>query len=189
MKEVIKVTFEEEFESYIEKKRDLLYDKWKRVLPTNELFFDRWDKAKYINSGEGTNIYDSSIIMGDVIIGKNVWIGPFTILEGLNGNIVIGDNCNISSGVHIYTHDTSLHVVSEGKVPFIKGDVHIGNNTYVGSMSIIKQNVSIGNNCIIGANSFVNSDIPDNYVAFGTPAKMVGKVITDNEETKIEYFK
>lgn len=183
------MTFEEEFESYIEKKRDSLYNKWNRVLPTNELFFDRWEKAKYVNCGEGSNIYDSSIIMGNVIIGKNVWIGPFTVIEGINGDIVIGDNCNISSGVHIYTHDTSLHVVSGGKLPFKKGDVHIGNNTYIGSMSIIKENLKIGNNCIVGANSFVNKDIPDNYVAFGTPAKLIGKVVNQNGDIKIEYFK
>ena len=183
------MTFEEEFESYIEKKRNLLYDKWNRVLPTNELFFDRWEKAKYTHCGEGSNIYDSSIIMGNVIIGKNVWVGPFTVLEGINGNIVIGDNCDISSGVHIYTHDAALHVVSEGKTSFKRGDVYIGNNTYIGSMSIIKENVKIGNNCIVGANSFVNKDIPDNYVAFGTPAKIVGKVIIENENTHIEYFK
>lgn len=182
------MTFEEEFESYIKKRRDELYNKWNRVLPTNELFFDRWEKAKYIKSGEGSNIYDSSAIMGDVKIGKNVWIGPFTIIEGINGTIEIGDNCDISSGVHIYTHDAALFVVSEGKEPFKKGNVHIGNNTYIGSMSVIKQNVAIGNNCIVGANSFVNTDIPDNYVAFGTPAKLVGKVVVDNEKVWIEYF-
>lgn len=185
---MIKIIFEEEFENYIKKKRDQLYQKWNRILPTNELFFDRWDKAKYLHCGEGTNIYDSSIIMGNVTFGKNVWVGPFTLLEGINGNIVIGDNCNISSGVQIYTHDSALHVVSEGKSPFKKGDVYIGNNTYIGSMSIIKENVKIGNNCIVGAKSFVNKDIPDYYVAFGTPAKLVGKVINENGNVKIEYF-
>lgn len=182
------MTFEEEFESYIKKKRDLLYSKWNRVLPTNELFFDRWEKANYINCEEGSNVYDSSVIMGKVVIGKNVWIGPFTVIEGLNGNIKIGNNCNISSGVHIYTHDAALHVVSDGKLPFKKGDVSIGNNTYIGSMAIIKENVEIGHNCIIGANSFVNKNIPDNCVAFGTPCKIVGKVIFDNENIHIEYF-
>lgn len=183
------LTFEEELESYIKKKRDLLYAQWNRVLPTNELFFDRWEKAKYIHCEEGANIYDSSVIMGNVRIGKNVWIGPFTMIEGINGNIVIGDNCNISSGVHIYTHDAALHVVSEGKIPFKSGDVFIGDNTYIGSMTIIKENVTIGNNCIIGANSFINKDIPNNYVAFGTPAKIVGKVIFDDGDIHIEYFK
>lgn len=181
--------FEEEIENYINKKRDLIYKTWNRVLPTNELFFDRWDKAKYIKCGEGTSIYDSSIIMGEVNIGKNVWIGPFTLLEGINGKIIIGDNCNISAGVQIYTHDSSMYVISGGKVPFNKGDVCIGNNTYIGSMSVIKENIKIGNYCIVGAGSFVNKDVPDNSVAFGTPAKIVGKIIIENEEIRVDYFK
>ncbi|MGD9569048.1 MAG: DapH/DapD/GlmU-related protein [Sedimentibacter sp.] len=181
--------FEEEIENYINKKRDYIYKTWNRVLPTNELFFDRWDKAKYIKCGEGTSIYDSSIIMGEVNIGKNVWIGPFTLLEGINGKITIGDNCNISAGVQIYTHDSSMYVISGGKIPFKKGDISIGNNTYIGSMSVIKENIKIGNYCIIGAGSFVNKDIPDNSVAFGTPAKIVGKIIIKNEEIRVDYFK
>ena len=56
-----------------------------RHLPFNELLIDRWDKAKNVHAGEGTNIYDSSIIMGDVAIGKECWIGPNTILDGSGG--------------------------------------------------------------------------------------------------------
>lgn len=157
-------------------------------MPTNELLFDRWEKAKYINGGKGSSVYDSSVIMGDVCIGENVWIGPFTLLEAINGKIVIGDNCNISTGVNIVTHDSSFYVVSGGKAAFKKGDVHIGSNTYIGSMSVIKQNITIGNRCIIGANSFVNKNIPDNSVVVGTPAKIIGKVIIDRDKVDIEYF-
>lgn len=182
------MTFEEEFENYIKTRREVLYQRWDRVLPTNELFFDRWEKAEFIKSGEGSSIYDSSVIMGDITIGKNVWIGPFTLLEGINGKIIIEDNCNISAGVHIYTHDSSYNVVSEGKIPCKKGDVYIGNNTYIGAMSIVKHDVKIGSHCIIGANSFVNKDIPSNSVAFGTPIKIVGKVILKDDYFNIEYF-
>jgi acetyltransferase-like isoleucine patch superfamily enzyme len=181
--------FEEEFENYINSKREYIHKNWNRVLPTNELFFDRWAKARYINCGEGSNIYDSSVIMGDVAIGKNVWVGPFTMLEGINGKITVGDNCNISTGVHIYTHDSSFRVVSGGKAPIKTGNVSIGNNTYIGSMSILKENITIGDRCIIGANSFVNIDIPDNSVAVGTPVKVIGKVIVKDLDIIIEYFK
>ena len=54
----------------------------------------------------------------------------------------------------------------------------------------ITKGVKIGNHCVIGANSFVNKDIPDNCIAFGTPAKVVGKVlITKNGEIKLCYDK
>lgn len=185
---MIKIKFEEELKNYTHSKREEMHKKWNRVLPTNELFFDRWEKAKYLNCGEGSSIYDTSVIMGNVIIGKNVWIGPFTMIEGINGKVEIGDNCNISAGVNIYTHDSSMHVVSGGKVPFKRGDVHIGKNTYIGSMSVIKQNIIVGDKCIIGANSFVNKNIPDNSVAFGTPIRIVGEVVNEDGVYKIKYF-
>ena len=66
----------------------------------------------------------------------------------------------------------------------------IGNNCFIGTYSIITKGVKIGNHCVIGANSFVNKDIPDNCIAFGTPAKVVGKVlITKNGEIKLCYDK
>lgn len=173
---------------YIDIKRQEMYRNWQRVLPTNELFFDRWEKGRFVNSGEGTTIYDSSVIMGNVEIGKYVWIGPFTVLEGINGKLKIGDYCNISSGVQIFTHDSAKSVLTGGKQKFDVGDVEIGDNTYIGGMCIITKGVKIGNNCVIGANSFVNKDIPSYSIAYGTPAKVVGNIIINNNEVEYEYF-
>ncbi|MBP2027780.1 acetyltransferase-like isoleucine patch superfamily enzyme [Acetoanaerobium pronyense] len=172
---------------YINKSRIYMKDQYNRVLPTNELLYDRWDKAKLLGSGENTSIYDSSVIMGDVEIGKNVWIGPFTLIDGAHAKLIIGDFCHISSGVQIVTHDTVKYVLSSGKVPIESGNVSIGKNTYIGGMAIITKNVRIGNHCIIGANSLVNKDIPDFSIAYGTPAKIVGKV-SFNREGKIELI-
>lgn len=77
-------SFGQDFYRFIDAKRQEMRDKYNRVLPTGELIFNRFDKAKYLNAGESTSIYDTSIIMGDVKIGEHVWVGPYTILEGLN---------------------------------------------------------------------------------------------------------
>lgn len=53
-----------------------------RSLPFADLLFDRWERAKMLGFGEGTSVYDSAYIFGDVKVGKNTWIGPFTILDG-----------------------------------------------------------------------------------------------------------
>ena len=71
---------------------------WSRTLPFCEEVFDRWEKARYLGFGEGTSIYDSSHVFGDVTVGDNTWIGPFTILDG-TGGLKIGSFCSISSGV------------------------------------------------------------------------------------------
>lgn len=179
--------FDESLQNCLNDRREEMLIKWNRVLPTNELLFDRWEKAKLLKFGDNSSIYDSSVVMGDVKVGKNVWIGPYTLLDGASGKLEIGDYCNISSGVQIYTHDTVKSVLSGGKLSKETGDVFIGNNTYIGSMTLILKNVRIGHHCVIGAKSFVNKDIPDYSIALGTPARIVGRVIIE-EEIKLEYF-
>lgn len=178
---------DQEIEAYLSKKREIMLRDYHRILPSNELLFDRWEKAKLLNCGEHTSVYDSSIIMGDIRVGANVWIGPFTLIEGINGVVTIGDFCHISSGVQIVTHDSVEYVLTGGKAEFKKGDVHIGSHTYVGGMSIITKNVTIGHHCVIGANSLVNKDIPDYTIAYGTPIRIVGKVIIDEDKVRYEY--
>lgn len=179
--------FENKLKEFIENKRNEIQKKYKRVLPTNELFFDRWEKAKYLNFGEKSNIYDTSIVMGNVKVGKNVWIGPYTLLDGVKNEIEIGDWCTIGTGTLIFTHDSTKYYLTSGKQEFNHGKVVIGNNTQIGSMSMISYGVVIGHHCLIGANSFVKDNIPDYSIAVGNPAKIIGKVIIEEDDVKFEY--
>jgi len=140
-----------------------------RVLPFGDYYIDRFEKARLLNFGDKTSIYDSSYVFGEVKIGKNCWIGPFTILDG-SGQLSIGDNCNISAGVHIYSHDTVDRVISGSEIT--KSPVTIGNNVYIGPNSIIAKGVTIGDFVVVGANSFVNSDIPSHSKGWGSPFKV-----------------
>lgn len=178
------------YEQYMDTKRDEMKKKYNRVLPSGELVFNRYEKAKYLNYGEGTSVYDTSVVMGDVEIGKNTWIGPYTLLEGLNAKLTIGDNVAISSGVLIYTHDSTKSQLSGGREAFKVGEVTIGNNTMIGSMSTIICGVNVGNYCVIGAHSFVNRDIPDCKIAAGVPVEIIGDVIFNADGTvELEYYK
>lgn len=150
-------------------------DRFNRTLPFGDYVVDRWEKAKLLGFGEGTSIYDNSLVLGNVKVGENTWIGPNTVLDG-SGDLVIGSNCSISTGVQIYTHDTIKWAISGGVEPKEQKKVAIGNNCYIGPNTIITKGVKIGNGCIIGANSLVMQDIPDNTKAFGTPCKIIGPV-------------
>lgn len=161
------------------KLRENINENWNRVLPFNEEFTDRWEKAKYLGCGEGSSIYDSSVIIGTVKIGKHCWIGPFTLLDS-SGGLTIGDYCHISAGVQIYTHDTIKWVLTKGKQSYEKNQTTIGDCCHIGSMSIIVKGVKIGDHCVIGANSFVNKDIPSNSIAVGSHARIIGNVIIDD---------
>jgi acetyltransferase-like isoleucine patch superfamily enzyme len=166
--------------------RDEVMGRWKRCLPFNEELFDRWEKARFLQFGDGSNIYDSSFVIGDVKVGENTWIGPFTVLDG-SGGLTIGSFCSISSGVQIYSHDSVKWALSGGKEDYEYGPVEIGDCCYIGPLTIITKGSTINHHCLIGANSLVNTNIPEYSIAFGNPCRIVGKVKVKEDET-IEFM-
>lgn len=170
------------------KLREDLKGGWDRSLPFADEILDRWERAKFLGFGEGTSIYDSSLVFDDVKIGRNTWIGPFTILDGSRG-LKIGDNCSISSGVQIYSHDSIKWALSGGKAEYEGVSVKIGNCCYIAPNTVITKGVTIGDRSLIGVGSLVNKDIPPNSIAFGVSAKVVGKIeIGDDGDIKLIYF-
>ena len=148
---------------------------WQRSLPFADYLIDRWEKARRLGFGEGSSIYDSSVVLGDVKVGEHTWIGPFTVLDG-SGGLTIGAYCSISAGVQLYTHDSVRWAVSGGKEPIQRAPTRIGSRCYIGPHAIISKGVTIGEGCIIGAGSLVLSDIPPGSKAYGTPCTVHGPV-------------
>jgi acetyltransferase-like isoleucine patch superfamily enzyme len=146
-------------------------ERWQRSLPLADYIVDRWKKAEALGFGEGSSVYDSVLVFGDVQVGTKTWIGPFVILDG-SGGLVIGSNCSVSAGVQIYTHDSVKWATSGGKDPYEYGRTVIGNNCYIGPNTVIAKGVSIGDGCVVGANSLVMHDIPPGSKAYGTPCRV-----------------
>jgi acetyltransferase-like isoleucine patch superfamily enzyme len=165
----------EELRELVTQQQRYTKERWQRSLPFADYIVDRWKKAADLGFGEGTSIYDSSLVLGDVSVGKNTWIGPFTVLDG-SGGLSIGDNCSISAGVQIYTHDTVLWASSGGQYQAQRAPIKIGHKCYIGPNVIISKGVTIGDGSIIGANSFVKSDVPEGMKAWGNPARLHGAV-------------
>lgn len=181
-----KEKFEKILKEFYEIKDKEFRDKWKRSLPFFEEIFDRWERASSLGFKEKSNIYHLSYVYGDVKVGKNTWIGPFTILDG-TGGLEIGKFCNISAGAQIYTHDSVKWCISGGKYKYEYAPVKIGDCCYIGPLTVITKGVEIGTHSIIGAMSFVNKSIPPYSVAFGIPAKVVGKIEINNQGIKFIY--
>lgn len=89
--------------------------------------------------------------------------------------LTIGDNVNITLGVHIINHDYSWSVLKNkfNTVLGGVGKVNIGNNVFIGVNSVILMNSEIGDNVIIGSGSVVHGKIPSNCVVAGSPAKVI----------------
>lgn len=141
------------------------------------------------NSMEKNNYNEHAWIIGEPKIGEGTWIGAFTIIDG-SGGLEIGKQCDISCGVHIYTHSTAKRCVAGKKFnsdatinrdAIEKKSVKIGDHTFIGAQAMIMMGVTIGKHVIIGAGAVVTKDIPDYSIAAGVPAKIIGKVMIEND--------
>jgi acetyltransferase-like isoleucine patch superfamily enzyme len=151
--------------------------RYRRSLPLADYVVDRWEKARELGFGEGTSVYDSVLVLGDVRVGNNTWIGPFVVLDG-SGGLTIGSHCSISAGTQLYSHDTVEWAVSAGKTAPTRAPTRVGDNCYIGPNTVVAKGVSIGDGCVIGANSLVLHDIAPGSKAYGTPCRIVGPAPT-----------
>ena len=151
-----------------ELRKDML-GTFKRHVATGDLLTDRWETARELGFGEGTSCYDNVLVMGDVRVGKNCWIGPNVVLDG-SGGLSIGDWVDISAGAQIYSHDTVARALSGGKEPIAHARTTIGSRVYIGPQAIIAKGVTIGDEVTIGALSFVDRDVPSGSKVLGRQA-------------------
>jgi acetyltransferase-like isoleucine patch superfamily enzyme len=154
--------------------------KWNRTVPSLEAIFDRWVSGKQYSSDDKTNISHLAYIIGNVKIGKNTYVGPFTFLDG-GGSLVIGDNTSIAAGVQIYSHDNISRALSGHKLNTVYSKTEIGNNCFIGPNSVITRGLTIGDHCFIGGNSTVTFDVPPYTAVSGSPAEKIGKVKIEND--------
>lgn len=126
-------------------------------------------------------VHPQAAVTGNVIIGKDVYIGPGAAIRGDWGKIIIEDGCNVQENctIHMFpgvtvTLEESAHV---GHGAIIHG-AHLGKNCLVGMNAVVMDNVKIGMESIVGALAFVpeGMEIPDRKLVVGNPAKIVKDV-------------
>ena len=111
-------------------------------------------------------------------IGDNCHFNNNLTLIARGANIEIGDNCLFGSCVSILTsdfHDLSPDNRFSPKV-ILSGNVFIGSNVFLGNDVKVLKGITIGSNSVIAASSVVTSDIPNNVIAAGNPAKILRKI-------------
>jgi len=128
-------------------------------------------------------IHPHAAVTGNVIIGKNVYVGPGAALRGDWGGIVIEDGCNVQENCTIHMFPGITVVLKEnahiGHGAIIHGAT-IGKNCLVGMNAVIMDEVVLGDECIVGALSFVRQGekIPARSLIAGNPAKLI-KTVSD----------
>ena len=93
-------------------------------------------------------------------VGEGTWIGAFTVIDG-SGGLTIGKGCDISSGVHIYTHSSTRRCVSARAHPVVdRTPVVIGDCVFIGANAVVNMGVTIGSHAVVGAGAVVTRDVP-----------------------------
>jgi phenylacetic acid degradation protein len=126
-------------------------------------------------------VHKEATIIGNVIIGKKVYIGPGASIRGDWGKITIKDGCNVQDNCTIHIFPGKDVILEEnahiGHGAIVHG-ANIGKNTLVGMNSVIMDDCNIGDECIIGALCFVKGEmnIPNRKIVVGNPAIIKGEV-------------
>jgi phenylacetic acid degradation protein len=132
---------------------------------------------------ESAYVHPQAAVTGNVIIGKNVYVGPGAAIRGDWGGIIIEDGCNVQENCTIHQFPGVTVRLCEGAHIGHGAIIHgatIGKNCLVGMNSVIMDNAEIGDESIIGAMTFVKADekIPPRSLVVGNPAKVV-KTLSD----------
>lgn len=126
-------------------------------------------------------IHPLASVIGNVIIGENVYVGPGAAIRGDWGQIIIEDGCNVQENctIHMFPGTTTIlkkgaHI---GHGAIIHGGI-IGENCLIGMNAVIMDDVVIEKESIIGALSFVSAKthIPQRSLVVGNPSKIIKQV-------------
>ncbi|CDL85036.1 phenylacetic acid degradation protein PaaY [Xenorhabdus szentirmaii] len=133
-------------------------------------------------------VHPTAVLIGDVIIGKNVYIGPNASLRGDFGRLIIKDGSNIQDNCVIHGYPQQDTVVEEnGHIGHgaILHACQIRRNVLIGMNSVIMDGAEIGENCIVGAMAFIKADatFSANQLIIGSPAR----ALRDLTEQELEW--
>ena len=123
-------------------------------------------------------VHPTAVLIGDVIIGRQCYVGPNAVLRGDFGRIVIGEGCNVQ--------DTCVLHCFPGRECRLEPDSHIGHgavlhgctigrNSLVGMNAVVMDNALIGEESLVGATAFVKSgfECSARSLIVGSPARVL----------------
>lgn len=136
-------------------------------------------------------VHPQAAVTGNVIIGKDVYVGPGAAIRGDWGQIIIEDGCNVQENCTIHMFPGTTTILKEsahiGHGAIIHGGI-IGKNCLVGMNAVVMDDVELGDECIIGALAFVpgKTKVPSRSLMVGNPAKVIKEVSDDMIAWKIK---
>ena len=130
---------------------------------------------------ESSFVHPLAAVTGNVIIGKDCYIGPGAAIRGDWGEIILEDGVNVQENCTVHMFPGKSIVLREsahvGHGSVIHG-ANLGRNCLIGMNSVIMDDADIGDECIVGAMSFVKAEsvFPKRQLILGNPAKAIKEV-------------
>ncbi len=140
---------------------------------------------------ESAFVHPHAAVTGNVVIGRDVYIGPGAAIRGDWGAIEIGDGCNVQEGCTIHMFP-GVTVVLEPAAHIGHGAVihgaRIGLNALIGMNAVVMDDAVVGEGAVVGALCFVPAgfEVPARKVAVGNPARIVKDVSDEMLRWKTE---
>lgn len=139
-------------------------------------------------------VHPQAVVTGNVVIGKEVYIGPGAAIRGDWGEIIIEDGCNVQENCTIHMFPGITVLLKEGAHIGHGAVIHgatIGKNCLVGMNSVLMDNVEIGDECVIGALTLIAAEtkIPPRSLVVGNPGKIIKPVSNEMVAWKTEGTK
>ena len=133
---------------------------------------------------ESSFIHPQASVIGNVIIGKDVYVGPSAVIRGDWGGIVIEDGCNVQENCTVHMFPGKTITLKEGAHIGHGAIIHganVGRNCLVGMNAVLMDDVELGDECIVGALSFLKAgmQVPARKMVVGNPAQIVKDVSDD----------
>lgn len=148
-------------------------------------FYKFEGKTPYV--ADSCYIDDTAVIIGDVEIGKNCFIGPGAKIKGDYGRIIIGEGSSIQDNCVIHVrpeYETDIgECVTVGHGAILHG-AKVGDYTVVGMGAIIPDFTEVGDYCVLAEGTVIasGSKIPPRSIVMGVPGKVRAKVDEEMEE-------
>lgn len=130
-------------------------------------------------------VHNTAVIIGDVVIGPNCYVGPGAVLRGDFGRIVIAEGSNVQETCVIHSfpnQDVILERNSHiGHGAVLHGCI-IRENALVGMNAVVMDKAVVGKNCIVGALSFIKAGVEFDagQMIAGSPARVL-RALSDEE--------
>lgn len=130
---------------------------------------------------ESSFVHPLAAVTGNVIIGKDCYIGPGAVIRGDWGEIVLEDGVNVQENCTVHMFPGKSIVLKKGAHVGHGAVIHganLGENCLIGMNSVIMDDAQIGDECIVGAMSFVKAEtvFENRQLIIGNPAKAIKDV-------------